>query len=142
MGTNLTAKSTIIVNAPASKVWQALTDPKLIKQYLFGTDAKSDWKEGSTLTYSGVWEGKAYEDKGKILKVVPEKLLETTYWSSMRGLPDQPENYNKVTYQLSAENGSTTLTITQDNVKTEQEREHSEKNWGMVLQGLKKLLEN
>ena len=142
MGTNLIAKSTIIVNAPASKVWQALTDPKLIKQYLFGTDAKSDWKEGSTLTYSGVWEGKAYEDKGKILKVVPEKLLETTYWSSMRGLPDQPENYNKVTYQLSAENGSTTLTITQDNVKTEQEREHSEKNWGMVLQGLKKLLEN
>ena len=84
------AKATITVNTPASKVWDALTDPRLIKQYLFGTDVTTDWKVGSSITYKGEWEGKAYEDKGKILQVEPEKLLVTTFWSAMSGLPDTP----------------------------------------------------
>lgn len=141
MDEKLIAKVEVVVNAPIAKVWEALTDPKIVKQYLFGTEVVTDWKVGSPIIWKGVWQGKPYEDKGEILQMIPEKLLETTYWSNMAGLPDRPENYKKVTYELGEENGSTKLILTQDNNPTEEDKNHSEQNWKMVLDGLKKLLE-
>ena len=129
------------MNVPSAKVWQALTTPELIKQYLFGTEAVSDWQVGSPITYKGVWEGKTYEDKGKIIELEPEKHLLTTYWSAFSGLPDAPENYQNVAYELSPEDGGTKLTITQDNINSEASRDHSAKNWRIVLQSMKALLE-
>lgn len=141
MNINLTARVEITINAPLVKVWEALTSPRLIKEYLFGTDVVTDWKIGSPIIWKGVWQGKAYQDKGKILQVVPNKLLETTYWSGMAGLADIPENYKKVTYELMEIGDNTKLTLTQDNNVTEEDKNHSEQNWKMVLDGLKKLLE-
>ena len=135
------AKAEIWINAPTSKVWEALTTPEMIKKYLFGTEAISDWKEGSPLIYKGVWEGKAYEDKGKIVKVEAGKLLVTTYWSSLAGKADVPENYNNVSYELTPKDSGTKLTITQDNNPTPESAKHSEQNWNMVLNNLKKMLE-
>jgi len=141
MNNKFTAKATSTINAPASKVWDALTDPSLIKQYLFGTEVNTDWQVGSPITYRGEWEGKTYEDKGKILQIEPEKLLVSTFWSSLAGLPDAPENYKTVRYELSPENGRTRLTITQDNNANQEEADHSAQNWNTVLDGMKKLLE-
>jgi uncharacterized protein YndB with AHSA1/START domain len=137
----LTAKSTITIHASVHKVWRALTDPALIKEYLFGTDTVSDWKKGSKITWSGIYEGKSYQDKGTIIDIVPEKLLHTTHYSPMSGKEDKPENYHHVIYRLSPENTDTIVTVSQDNVKDEKELEHMEKNWKMVLEGMKKLLE-
>ena len=136
-----TAKATTTINAPAPKVWDALTKPELIKQYLFGTEVKTDWKVGSPITYRGEWQGKAYEDKGKILEIEPGKRMVSTFWSSLGGLPDTPENYKTVHYELSPEGERTKLTITQDNNASQEEATHSEQNWRTVLDGIKKLLE-
>ena len=141
MDSKFTAKATSTINAPASKVWDALTDPGLIKQYLFGTDVNTDWQVCSPITYRGEWEGKTYEDKGEILQIEPEKLLVSTFWSSLAGLPDVPENYKTVQYELSPENGKTRLTITQDNNANQEEADYSAQNWNTVLDGMKKLLE-
>ena len=141
MNNKFPAEATTVVNAPASKVWDALTNPSLIKQYLFGTEVTSDWKVGSPITYRGEWEGKPYEDKGEILQIEPEKLLVSTFWSSLAGLPDVPENYKTVHYKLSPENGGTRLTITQDNNADQKEADHSAQNWNTVLDGMKELLE-
>ena len=135
------AKSSVTINAPRSRVWEALTQPDLIKQYLFGTEVSTDWKVGSPITYKGVWEGKAYEDKGQILQVEPEKRLVSTFWSALSGLPDRPENYQTVEYALSDEGDGTRLTLTQGNNDSEESARHSEQNWNMVLEGLKKLVE-
>ena len=142
MNKALIAKATITINAPTSKVWDALTKPDLIKQYMFGTQVTTDWKVGSPITYKGEWNGKAYEDKGKVLQIEPGKLLVSTFWSSLSGLSDIPENYKTVSYELSAEGRGTNLTITQDNNDSQEEANHSEQNWKMVLEGIKKLLEN
>ena len=96
---------------------------------------------GSPITYEGIWEGKAYRDKGVILQVEPRKLLVATYWSAMSGLPDVPENYQTVRYELAAEDGGTRLTIVQDNNSTQEDANHSAENWTMVLGGLKKIVE-
>ena len=98
MNNKFTAKATTTIHAPASKVWHALTRPEMIKQYLFDTEVISDWKVGSPIIYRGEWEGKPFEDKGKILKIEPEKLLMSTHWSPLSGVPDTPENYHTVTY--------------------------------------------
>ncbi len=139
--TGLIARHSVFIRAPPLRVWRALTDPELIKKYLFGTEAISDWKAGSPVRWRGTWEGKNYEDKGEVLRSEPGKLLETTYWSSMGGLPDLPENYKTVRYELSPEAGGTRLTLTQDNNATEEERAHAEGNWRTVLGTLKKVLE-
>jgi uncharacterized protein YndB with AHSA1/START domain len=141
MNKRLTAKATTTINAPVSKVWQALVNPEMIKQYLFNTEVSSDWQVGSPITYKGEWEGKAFEDKGEILAIEPEKLLRSTHWSPLSGVPDSPENYHTVTYTLAERGEGTEVTITQDNNATEDEKAHSEKNWRTVLDGMKKLLE-
>ena len=135
------ARATTTINAPASKVWDALTKPELIKQYLFGTEVTTDWQVGSPIRYKGEWQGKPYEDKGEIVQIEPRKLLVSTFWSSLGGLPDTPENYNTVRYELSPEGDGTRLTVTQDNNPTEEAASHSEQNWQTVLDGIKKLLE-
>jgi len=134
-------KMSVLIDALPERVWDALTNPELIGQYLFGTHADSDWKEGSPIIYRGVWEGKAYEDKGLVVKVKPGKLLETRYWSVFSGLPDLPENYQTVIYQLLRQGTRTELTVTQGPIASPEARDESKANWSFVLQNLKDLLE-
>ena len=141
MKTKFIASKTVVVKASVSKVWEALTKPELIKKYFFGTEASTDWKKGSPIFFRGEWEGKPYEDKGTILDIIPEKMVKYSYWSSFAGTPDIPENYANITYELSANDGVTTLTITQDGLDSEERKTHSESNWSMVLDNLKKLIE-
>jgi len=136
----LTLKTTITFDEPIAKVWKGLTDPRIVKQYFFGTNLKSDWKVGSRITFSGEWEGKTYEDGGIILEIDPPKLLKYTYWSSMSGTEDRPENYNNITYDLDEKDEVTTLIITQEGVKNQEALEHSEQNWKSVFGGLNAIL--
>lgn len=135
------AKAAISINVSTARVWEALTRPELIKQYLFGTQVTTDWQVGSPIVYEGIWEGKSYRDKGVILKVEPERLLVSTFWSALSGKPDLPENYQTVHYELAPEGQRTRLTIVQDNNVTQADADHSAQNWQMVLEGLRKLLE-
>ncbi len=139
---NFTAQATTTIHAPASKVWDALTKPELIKHYFFGTNVVTDWKVGSPIYYRGEWQGRSYEDKGTILEVERNKRLVSTHWSPLAGVPDSPEYYHTVTYVLSEHDGNTDVTILQDNNASEDEKAHSEENWKMVLAGLKKFVED
>lgn len=135
------AHASVRIHAPASKVWGALTQPELIKRYFFGTEVQTDWKPGSPVSFKGSFQGKSYQDKGKVLECVPDQRLVHTYWSSMAGEPDRPENYKTVAYELKPEGEGTLLTLTQDHNASEDARAHSEQNWQQVLQGLKKVVE-
>jgi uncharacterized protein YndB with AHSA1/START domain len=48
MKENLVAFASIFINASPQKTWEALTSPEMIKQYFFGTETTSDWKEGKS----------------------------------------------------------------------------------------------
>jgi len=137
----LIAKASISINAPAAKVWNALTNPEVIKQYMFGTTVISDWLKGSQIVWKGAWQGKKYEDKGVILKLKPERLIQYSHFNPLSGKPDLPENYHTVTIKLTTDEAGTAVSLSQDNNETEEAREHSEKNWKMMLDALKKLLE-
>jgi uncharacterized protein YndB with AHSA1/START domain len=138
---DLIAESSVVIGAPKAAVWKALVTPAAVKQYMFGADVRSDWKEGSPITWSGEWQGKPFEDKGVIQRVQPERTLQYSHFSPLSGQPDRPENYHTVTIELADVGAETRVTLTQDNNSTEEARAHSEKNWNMMLGALKQLVE-
>ena len=141
MNDTLIARTHVEINAPVAKVWDALIDPAMIKQYMFGTNVVSNWREGSPIVWKCEWKGKPYEDKGVILRLKPGHVLQYSHFSPLSGQPDVPENYHTVTIELSRAGAGTTVTLSQDNNATEEDRQHSEQNWGMMLDSLKKFLE-
>ncbi len=132
---------TISIHAPTSKVWDALTNPELVKEWLFGTKVISDWKVGSPILFTGSWQGKDYTDKGTILKFEIEKILQYNYWSGFSGLPDSPENYSVITFELTPKGDDTVLTLTQSHFATESMYEDSDKNWSPTLDLMKSIIE-
>jgi uncharacterized protein YndB with AHSA1/START domain len=139
--TQFSLKTAIEIKAPASKVWKALTEPPIVKQYSFGTDLTSDWEQGSPIIWEGEWNGNRYKDTGTILEIEPGIKVKYDYWSSMSGTEDIPENYIDITYELQETNGKTTLYITQERIKTEEAKQHSEQNWQWVFEKMKELIE-
>src|SRR5688572_29950696 len=131
------AKATVTIDAPPARVWDALVNPKTIKQYMFGTDVASDWKKGSSITWKGEFQGKKYEDKGTILEIEPERKLRYTHASNL-----SPGEEHTVTVELAPQGKHTVVSLSQDNNATEEARQHSEKNWNMMLGGLKKIVES
>lgn len=141
MKSDIKAEIKINIKAPVSKVWDALTQPGIIKKYFFGTDTITDWKPGNPIKFMGEWRGKTYEDKGTVLEVVDQEKIKYNYWSSMSGIEDKPENYVDITYTLSGEDNNVNLTITQENIPDEKTKAHSVENWNKVMEGLKKVVE-
>ena len=135
---------TIQINAPIEKVWDALINPRMTKQHLFGCVAETDWRPGSPI----IWKG--YEDDliyviGEVIRFEPPHILETTTFAPNAGYEDIQANYLTGTYELSPNDGSTTLVITQGDfaVVADGEKRYSEsiEAWDMSLGILKKILE-
>ena len=141
MDKNLIARVSVTLGASSEQVWKALVDPAAIRQYMFGTQVVSDWREGSPIVWKGEWQGKPYEDKGVILQFKPGRVIQYSHFSPLSGLADKPENYHTVTIELSADGNQTRVSLSQDHNATEEERVHSEKNWEMMLTALDKFLE-
>jgi uncharacterized protein YndB with AHSA1/START domain len=141
MAENLVAEVSTSVRAPINEVWDALVSPEKIRRYMFGAAVASTFKVGSPITWKGEWKGQRYEDKGTILRVEPGHLLSYSHFSPLGGKADVPENYHRVTIELSEQAGGTHVALTQDNNSDENARRHSAENWGAMLAGLKNELE-
>jgi len=59
MNRGLIARASITIKVQVSKVWEALVNPDLVKQYMFGTTVVSDWNEGSPIVWKGEWQRKS-----------------------------------------------------------------------------------
>jgi hypothetical protein len=59
----------------------------------------------------------------------------------LSGKPDKPGNYHTVTIDLAGSANKTEVSLSQDNNSDEKARSESEKNWGAMLEGLKKYVE-
>ena len=129
------------IKASPARVWEVLTDPDEIRKFMFGAEVKTDWQQGSPITWSGEMEGKPYQDKGEILEVDPGRLLKLTHYSPLTGQPDVPENYHTLTYTLDGDGTATHLKLTQDNNASEEEAKHSQEMWEMLVAKVKEAAE-
>jgi uncharacterized protein YndB with AHSA1/START domain len=141
MTRDISTDESITIEAPISRVWEALTTSERIKQWFFGVDTETDWKQGSPIVHRGEYQGRAYEDRGEILQIEPPRLLVHSHWSPVSELPDAPENYERVSWELTERDGGTELRIRESNLASEEARATSEQSWRLVLENLKKLLE-
>lgn len=133
--------SRVLIEAPAAKVWAALTDPEQIKKYMGGTQVISDWRPGGEIIWRGLWQGNPYRDTGQILEAQPCHRLKYTHYSPASGLKDIPENYHILTYSLMSRGESTELVLLNENITTEAERKHLEWSWMVMLEELKRVVE-
>ncbi len=151
MSNELIIRNEILINAPASVLWDVLVNPQQTKKYMFGCETVSNWNVGDELLWRGEYEGvQMVFVKGFIQEIVPAQLLVYTVIDPNNpAIPDVPENYLTVTYLLSEENGTTTLTVTQKGFETVAEGEkryadsyNNGEGWNPILVQIKAIAEN
>lgn len=138
--TSSTITVTREIHADRERVWTAMTDPDLVKEWMMGATVRSDWKPGSDITWSGEYNGQSFEDRGEIIEIDPATQLVHTHFSPMSGAEDVPENYHRVEWRLDGKGESTELTL-QMPVESEEQGEEFESNWGAMLDSLKTVAE-
>lgn len=138
MATNI---STVKIKASLHKVWDILTKPEYVKQWQYGSELITAWKVGSDIRFKTEWEGKIFEQWGKVLVVRQNELIKYSLFAPRPDLADKPENYFEMSYVLTADNGQTKLEIIQiDNRPgAVQEKPQGEEN--PILQALKQIAE-
>lgn len=135
------ATAAVDVDATPGRVWAALTDPTEIEKYMMGSQVETDWQVGSPIVWKGEYQGRRYEDKGEILGFEPGRRLAMTHFSPLSGAEDRPENYHHVVFELEDRIDKTHVSLRQDGNSSTEEAEHSSRNWQMMLEGLKNVVE-
>jgi uncharacterized protein YndB with AHSA1/START domain len=134
----------ITIKAPPSIVWNTLTKPELMKEWM-GTpemqiEISTDWKAGSPITIKGFHHIK-FENKGTVLQFEPGKVLQYNYLSSLSQLPDEPGNYSVIEFKLAPIEDHSLLTLTIRNFPTETIFKHIDFYWRGTIEILRKLIE-
>jgi len=137
------ATKAININASPSKVWEALTNPDLMKKWMSETeiDIITDWKVRSPIVIRGNLHGIKFKNNGTVLQFEPEKILRYNHLSSLSRLPDKLENYSVVEFILAPAENQTVLTLTLSIFPTETIYKHLVFYWNVTLEILKRLIE-
>jgi len=135
---------TITINAPVAKVWDALTNPDLMKKWMSESEIEiiADWQVGKPFLIRGKLHGIKFENTGRVLQFEPGKLLEYSHLSSLSRLPDKPENYSVIAFSIAPTEDQTTLTLTASNFPTESIYKHVAFYWNVTPEILKRMLES
>jgi len=130
------------ISAPASAVWKAMQAGAMFP----GTEIETDWKIGHPITFKGEWQGKSFTDRGEIQTLSEGRELSFTHWSDNEGSGRRPASYHLVKYELEPAGQGTRVTLSQFNEGEDKSidartKAEFEKNWTMMLEGLKKSVE-
>ena len=129
---------TYIATTP-EKVWQALIDGQLTRQY-WKHENVSDWKPGSHWQHVADDPDRTLKLVGKILEVIPNQRLALTWGDAADG-PEGPQ-HSRVTFELESVGTMVRLTVTHEDLEPGSEMLGKITNgWPRVLSSLKSLLE-
>ena len=131
----------LYIRTTPEKLWDAIVNPELTRQYFHNTEVRSDFKVGSQLDY--FMQNESGESvsalTGKILEVVPARKLVHTFSFHQNG--DKP---SRASYEIEPVAGSdiVKLTVTHDGFEGETETYKGVSGgWPILLNSLKSLLE-
>jgi len=139
MATNI---STIKINASRQKVWDTITKAELVKLWQYGSDLLTSWEIGSDIKFRTEWDGKVFEQWGKVLEVRPNELVKYSLFAPGPDLEDKPENYFLMSYVLTQQDGQTQLEIIQEDNRPNAVQEKPQGEENPVLKSLKLLAES
>jgi uncharacterized protein YndB with AHSA1/START domain len=144
---NLILEGTIEIHAPSSRVWTILTDSSFIQQYMFGCVVETTWTQGSKLLWKGAADGHLHV-KGYVVAIDAPRRLEYTALGADLKIPDVPENYLTIIYELENNGSSTRLRVsmgdfdTVGNGKARYDETVAAGGWTPRLEKIKQLAEN
>jgi uncharacterized protein YndB with AHSA1/START domain len=128
----------IYIKTTPERLWEAITNPELRRQYNFGVGVESDWTPGSSYTSTHPNSGTPLAD-GQNLEVDPPRRLVQSFnalWSE----DVKSEGESRVTWEIQQVEDSCRLTVTHDQLR-EGANDELYGGWPMILSGLKTLLE-
>jgi uncharacterized protein YndB with AHSA1/START domain len=98
------------IKTTPDRLWEALTDPELMKQWRFGTHAESAWSAGSA--WKMVTEAGQVIDTGEIAESNPPTRL-VIRWLSEWDPKFKAEGYSRCTFDIEPVSGNATeLSVT------------------------------
>jgi uncharacterized protein YndB with AHSA1/START domain len=133
--------SIVKINASGQKVWDTITKPELVKLWQYGSDLLTNWEIGSDIKFRTEWEGKIFEQWGKVLEVKPIEIVRYSLFAPRPELEDKPENYFIMSYVLTDESGQTKLEIIQEDNRPNAVQEKPQGEENPVLRTLKEIAE-
>lgn len=98
-------------NAPADKIWKALTDKNEMKSWYF-TIRDFDLELGKEFDFYESCDGGKYLHRGRILEIVPNRKLKHSW-----AYPELSGAVTTVTWELQPEDNGTLVTLTHENIE-------------------------
>jgi uncharacterized protein YndB with AHSA1/START domain len=145
LATHQTIHQSIRLNAPSNAVWEALTQPELMKNWMSDSEIEiiTTWEVGSPIIINAqeVSYKTAFKNTGAVLQFLKEQVLEYSHLSSLSGLADQPENYTLIRFTLQRQEDHTLLELNLSNFPTESHYKHIDFYWAVTLEVLKRFVE-
>ena len=127
----------IYIKTTPERLWEAITDSEMRRQYSFGVGVTSDWTPGSR--YEAVHPRGGNIAAGENLEVDPPRRLVQSF-RALWGEDVKSEGTSRVTWEIEAVGDSCRLTVTHDQLR-EDANNQLYGGWPMILSGLKTLLE-
>lgn len=125
------------IASTAEKVFEALTDASISRQFWFGFHVESDWKTGSPFALK---RGSTTMDSGVVLLCEPPHRLSYTWHPEYESHRD--ERPSRVLFELEQLKGQVKLTVTHDDFDEGSKLfESISGGWPLVLSSLKSMLE-
>jgi uncharacterized protein YndB with AHSA1/START domain len=129
---------TFIRTTPA-KLWEALTDPKFMRQYWFDSAAECAWTKGAP--WKLVRSDGTVTDTGEILEIDPPKRM-VIRWTNEWSPELKAEGASRCTMELEPVDKAVKLTITHEIDRDESKFIPAVSGgWPKVLSNLKSLIE-
>ena len=129
----------IYISAKAEKVWKALLDGEMTRQY-WGRENVSDWKPGSKWQHHRLDEARTVALVGEVVESVPPRRLVLT-WADPADALDKAK-HTRVTFEIEPVEDMVRLTVTHDELEAGSEMLQKITNgWPRVLSSLKSFLE-
>lgn len=137
-------EKTVIINSDSGHVWNVLTKPGLMKQWM-GDEAleieiKTDWIVSHPFIVRGL-HYLQFENKGTVLRFEQNKTLQYTHLSSLSGLEDRPGNYAAIQFELKPLPHQTELKLCIENFPTDVIYKHLCFYWSTTIEKVKEFAE-
>lgn len=133
--------STLTLQTSPDNVWDALTNPEIVKQWQYGCALITTWEVGSPIEFVAEWQGQVFKQWGIVLEMNPYESLKYSLFAPRPDLEDKPENYFTMQYVLTAESGQTKLQIIQEDNRPNAVQEAPQGEENPILQALKTVAE-
>jgi len=138
MNQNVRQVYEVYIRTTPEKLWQALTDSEMTKQYFFGTAVETSWKPGTP--FNRVRNG-SHILEGEVVEVDPPRQLVHTFIFNEPNPADQ-DPPSRVTWNIEQMGEECKLTVTHEHYNGESETyKGTLTGWNSILSSLKTLLE-